>query len=63
MSILAWWVIPVVVALLVGAIIRLWGRRPRFRRSFEDVEHFHGFLRALKRHSGESARPDGGSTA
>jgi hypothetical protein len=63
MSVLAWWVIPVAVALLVGAIVRLWGRRPRFRRSFEEVEYFHDFLNALKRHTGESARPDGGPTA
>lgn len=63
MSVLAWWVIPVAVALLVGALIRLWGRRPRFRRSFEEVEYFHGFLSALRRQSGESTRPGGGPTA
>lgn len=63
MAVLAWWVIPVAFALLLVAIIRFWRRRPRFRRSFEDVEYFHGFLNALKRHSRESARPDGGPTA
>ena len=63
MSVLAWWVVPVTVALLVGGIIRVWGRRPRFRRSFEEVEAFHSFLNALKRGSVERARRDGRSTA
>jgi hypothetical protein len=63
MSVLAWWVIPVTVALLVGGLVRVWGRRPRFRRSFEEVEAFHSFLNALKRSRGERARRDGRSTA
>jgi hypothetical protein len=56
MSVLAWWVVPVTVALLVGAIIRMWGRRPRFRRSFEEVEGFQSFLLALKRTTVDRAR-------
>ncbi|GLY73102.1 hypothetical protein [Actinoallomurus iriomotensis] len=63
MSVLAWWVVPVTVALVVGAIIRMWGRRPRFRRSFEEVEYFKRFLDALKRNSTDSARRGGRSTA
>jgi hypothetical protein len=63
MAVLAWWVIPVTVALIVGAIIRLWGRRPRFGRSFEEVEHFHRFLSALKRRGRRSPRRGGRSTA
>lgn len=63
MSVLAWWVVPVTVALIVGAIIRMWGRRPRFRSSFEEVEYFRRFLDALKRDSGERARRRGRSTA
>jgi hypothetical protein len=55
MSVLAWWVIPVTIALLVGAIVRVWGRRPRFRRSFEEVEYFQSFLDALERQSTERA--------
>jgi hypothetical protein len=47
MSILAWWVVPVAVALLTGAVVTLWGRRPRIRRSFEEVEYFRSFLDAL----------------
>jgi hypothetical protein len=63
MSVLAWWVVPVTVALLVGTIIQLWGRRPRFRRSFEEVEYFHRFLNTLKRHTVDRARRGGRSTA
>jgi len=63
MAVLAWWVVPVTVALIVGAIIHLWGRRPRFRRSFEEVEYFRRFLNALKRHYAERARRRGRSTA
>ena len=43
--VLAWWIVPVTVALLVGAIVHLWGRRPRFQRSFEEVEYFRRFHR------------------
>ena len=63
MAVLAWWVVPVTAALLVGAIIHLWGRRPRFQRSFEEVEHFRRFLNALKRHTVDRARRNGRSTA
>lgn len=63
MAVLAWWVVPVTVALLAGAIIHLWSRRPRFRRSFEEVERFHRFLLALKRRRGGKARRRGRSTA
>jgi hypothetical protein len=63
MSVLAWWVIPVTVALLVGAIVRMWGRRPRFRRSFEEVECFRSFLDALGRHSAERAERGDHTTA
>jgi ABC-type Fe3+ transport system permease subunit len=58
MSVLAWWVIPVTVALLVGAIVRTWGRRPRFRRSFEEVEYFKSFLNALARSAERAERGD-----
>ena len=63
MSVLAWWVVPVTVALFAGAIVHLWGRRPRFRRSFEEVEYFRRFLNALQRHTGERTRRGGRSTA
>ena len=63
MSVLAWWVVPVTVALIVGAIVHLWGRKPHFRRSFEEVEYFHRFLIALKRHSAERAHRRGRTTA
>ncbi|GAA0362192.1 hypothetical protein NE235_22325 [Actinoallomurus spadix] len=49
MSILAWWAIPVAVALLTGALMTLRGRRPRVRGSFEEVEHFQRFRAALER--------------
>jgi hypothetical protein len=63
MAVLAWWVVPVTVALVAGMIIHLWGRRPRFRRSFEEVEHFRRFLNALKRPSAKRARRGGRSNA
>jgi hypothetical protein len=63
MSVLAWWVVPVTVALIVGAIVRMWGRRPRFGRSFEEVEHFRRFLNALKRHGRERPQRGGRPTA
>lgn len=63
MTVLAWWVVPVTVALFAGAIVHLWGRRPRFWRSFEEVECFRRFLNALKRPSAERARRGGRSTA
>ena len=47
MSILAWWAIPVAVALLTGALMTLRGRRPRVRGSFEEIEHFQRFRDAL----------------
>ncbi len=49
MSILAWWAIPVAVALLTGALMTLRGRRPRMRRSFEEIEHFQRFRDAMER--------------
>ena len=63
MSVLAWWVVPVAVALFIVGMIRLWRRRPRFRRSFEEVEMFHGFLDALEAQGAESARRDDRPTA
>jgi hypothetical protein len=63
MAVLAWWVVPVAVALLAGVIVHLWGRRPRFRSSFEEVEYFRRFLKALKRHHVERARRRGRTTA
>ncbi|MCO5973929.1 MULTISPECIES: hypothetical protein [Actinoallomurus] len=48
MSILAWWAIPVAVALLTGALMTLRGRRPRVRGSFEEIEHFKRFRDALE---------------
>ncbi|MCW2948756.1 MAG: hypothetical protein JWR24_5473 [Actinoallomurus sp.] len=57
MSVLAWWVVPVAVALLAGAVVTLWGRRPRIRGSFEEVEYFQRFLEALEREDGERVRP------
>jgi hypothetical protein len=63
MSVLAWWIIPVTAALLVGALVHLWGRRPRISRSFEEVRDFHGFLDALERGSAQSAGRDGEPTA
>jgi hypothetical protein len=55
MAVLAWWVVPVAIALLAGAVVTLWGRRPRIRGSFEDVEYFRRFLKALARQ--DAARP------
>jgi hypothetical protein len=49
--------------LLVGAIVRVWGRRPRFRRSFEEVEYFQSFLDALERQSTERAERADRTTA
>lgn len=63
MAVVAWWVVPVMVALIVGVIVHLWGRRPRFRHSFEEVEYFRRFLNALKRRTTERARRGGRSTA
>ncbi len=63
MAVLAWWVVPVAVALLCGAIATLWGRRPRIRGSFEEVEYFKKFLGALEPEEAVRARRDGRSTA
>ena len=63
MAVLAWWVVPVTVALLAGLIVHLWGRRPRFRHSFEEVDYFRRFLKTLKRHTVERARRGDRSTA
>jgi hypothetical protein len=56
MAVLAWWIVPVAVALLAGAVVTLWGRRPRIRGSFEDVEYFQRFLNALERQEARRAR-------
>jgi hypothetical protein len=63
MSVLAWWVVPVAIALIVGGVVRMWGRRPRFRRGFEEVEHFDKFLGALDRHRADRPRRGGRPTA
>ena len=63
MAVVAWWVVPVTVALVAGMVVQLWGRRPRLRHSFEEVEYFRRFLNALKRHTMERARRRGRSTA
>ena len=54
MSILAWWAIPVAVALLTGAVLTLRGRRPPVRRSFEEIEHFQRFRDAMERPRSET---------
>jgi hypothetical protein len=56
MSIVAWWVIPVVVALLTGAATVLRDHRPHVRGSFEEIEDFRLFREALKR---QNAEPSG----
>jgi hypothetical protein len=53
MSIVAWWVIPVVVALLAGAATVLRDHRPHIRGSFEEIERFRHFREALKRQNAE----------
>ena len=63
MSILAWWAIPVAVALLTGALMTLRGRRPHARRSFEEVEHFRRFRDAMERPQGKTVRRRPRSTA
>lgn len=63
MSILAWWIVPVVVALLAGAVMALRGRGPRFGSAFEEIEHFHTFLDALARQQDETAHRSRRSTA
>ncbi len=63
MTVLAWWVIPVAVALMCGAIGSLWSRRPRIHGSFEEVKHFHRFLGALKRNDAARPRRGGRPTA
>lgn len=63
MSVLAWWVVPVAVALLAGAAVTLWGRRPRIRGSFEEVEYFQKFLGALERQRDESTERGDATTA
>jgi hypothetical protein len=54
MSIVAWWAIPVAVALLVGAATMVRDHRPHVRGSFEEIEHFRHFRDALKR---QNAKP------
>jgi hypothetical protein len=63
MSILAWWAIPVAVALLTGALMTLRGRRLPVRKSFEEVEHFQRFRDAMARPTGKTRRRRSRSTA
>jgi hypothetical protein len=63
MSILAWWAIPVAMALLTGALMTLRGRRPSVRKSFEEVEHFQRFRDAMERPRGKTGRRRPRSTA
>jgi hypothetical protein len=57
MSIVAWWVIPVAVALIAGAVVVLHDHhRPHVRGSFEEVEDFRHFREALRR---QNAEPSG----
>lgn len=53
MATLVWSVLPVVVALLVGAAIAIHDHRPRIRGSFEEIEQFRHFREALKRRNAE----------
>jgi hypothetical protein len=53
MSVVAWWVIPVAVALLVGAAMVTRDRRPHVRGSFEEIEDFRHFREALRRQNTE----------
>lgn len=50
MSVLAWWVVPMVMSLIAGVAVTLWGRRTptHVRGSFEEMEYFHRFLNALE---------------
>lgn len=50
MSIVAWWGVPLAVALLTGAVLALRGRPGRSaRRPFEGIEHFQRFRDAIER--------------
>jgi hypothetical protein len=53
MAVVAWWAIPVAVALLAGAAMMARDHRPRVRGSFEEIEHFRHFRDALKRQNAE----------
>lgn len=57
MSVVAWWVVPVVCTLLAGLLLSLRGRRPHIRRAFEEVESFRRFQDAVERQRGKAARP------
>lgn len=63
MSVLAWWLVPVAIAMLVGTVVSMWGRRPRIRGAFEEVEYFHRFLITLKHRSTDTAPRGGRPTA
>ena len=64
MSILAWWAVPLTVALLTGALLALRGRgRRSSRRPFEEIEHFQRFRDAIERPPGATARRRRRSTA
>lgn len=50
MSIVAWWAVPLAVALLTGALLALRGRgRRSARRPFEEIERFQRFRAAMER--------------
>lgn len=55
MSVVAWWAIPVAVALLAGAAMMMRDHRPHVRGSFEEIEHFRHFRDALKRQNAEQS--------
>jgi hypothetical protein len=63
MAVLAWWILPVAIALAVGAVVSMWGKRPHIRGAFEEVEAFHRFLNTLKRQTMDSTPRDGRPTA
>jgi hypothetical protein len=56
MFIVAWWAIPIIVALLAGAALVMRDHRPHLRGSFEEIEQFRHFREALKR---QNAEPSG----
>lgn len=63
MSILAWWAVPLAVALLTGAFMTLRGRARSGYRTFEEIEHFQRFRDAMERSPGTTPRPRPRSTA
>lgn len=63
MSILAWWAVPLAVALLTGALLTLRGRSRSRRRPFEEIEHYQRFRDAMERPPGKAPRRRPRSTA